>query len=204
MMNVDIYTGGMAQTNSYLLTTDTATILFDAPEGVAQWVENKGVTVTHICLTHQHWDHSHDLSYFQNAELIAFTDYSDELTIQKRFRETYNMPLEVKPYTVNKKVSHEETFSIGGLQFKALHVPGHSTDSIAFYIESENLCVSGDVVMYNSTGRIDLPGGDGSQLKDSIANVLLKLPDTTILCPGHGPSSSVEDEKEKNEYYLVL
>jgi len=203
-MNIDIYTGGMAQTNGYLISTPAANILIDAPEGISEWIKNKQVDVSHILLTHQHWDHSHDVSCFPNASVIAFNDHSEDLILQKRFRETYNMPLNVKPYTVSKKVGHEEVITIDSIEVKALHVPGHSPDSIAFYIPSENVCISGDVVMYHSTGRIDLPGGDGNQLKQSIGEVLLKLPDQTILCPGHGPSSTVADEKAQNEFYLVL
>jgi len=203
-MNIDIYTGGLAQTNGYLITTDTATVLIDAPDGIATWVKNKGITITHLLLTHQHWDHSHDVHHFPEAEIIAFADHSEDLIQQVRFRETYNIPLEVKPYTVTRKVTTAEKFTVGGLETEVLHVPGHSQDSIAFHIVSEKLCISGDVIMFNSVGRVDLPGGDGTQLRNSIENVLLRLPTDTILCPGHGPSSNVGDELEQNAYKSQL
>ena len=150
------------------------------------------------------WDHSHDLSFFPTAELISFSDHSEDLIQQIRFRESHNIPLDVKPYTVTRRVAHQEAFTIAGLSLQVLHVPGHSQDSIAFHFPSESICISGDVVMFHSVGRVDLPGGDGAQLKNSIGNVLLQLPDETTLYPGHGPSSTVAQEKAQNQYQRVL
>jgi len=203
-MKIDIYTGGLAQTNGYLITTDSATILVDAPDGIADWVQNKGAKITHLLLTHQHWDHSHDVHHFPKAEVIAFADASEELIQQVRFRETYNIQLEVKPYKVSRKVTTAEKFTIGGLEIEVLHVPGHSQDSVAFHIATAELCISGDVIMYNSVGRTDLPGGDSAQLRNSIENVLLRLPEDTVLLPGHGPSSKVGEERERNSYKAHL
>ena len=203
-MKLETYTGGLAATNAYLLTTENATILFDAPEGVHAWLQEMGVTISHLILTHQHWDHSYDAAKFKDVEVYAFSEYDKSLTIEDDFNRRYGMGLKVEPFTVNKTIGHNETFSIEGTKFKALHVPGHSPDSLAFYNKEENLCISGDVIMMESTGRVDLPGGDSKQLRDSIEKVLLKLPPETSLFPGHGEDSLVEQEIAYNPYKTYL
>ena len=203
-MDIQTYTGGYAQTNGYLIQTDQATLLFDAPAGIADWVKAQNITVTHLLLTHQHWDHSHDVAYFENAEVIAFDDPSEDLILQQRFRDNYGIPLEVKPYQITKKLKHQEQYTIGSIQLTALHVPGHSPDSLAFHIPDQQICISGDVILYTSTGRTDLPGGDGQQLFHSIDKILFSLPESTRLYTGHGPTSLISEQKKNNEYKLML
>ena len=201
-MNIDIYTGGLAATNGYLVQTETATILFDAPAGIYQWLQDRNIEVSHVVLTHQHWDHSHDVSFFKDAEVYAFADHSEDLILQIRFRENYNMPLDVKPYTVTKKLKDKENFTLGGASFHALHVPGHSPDSLAFFCKEEQMCIGGDVLFQQSCGRVDLPGGDAKQLVHSIEKVLFKLPADTTVFPGHGAETTIEEEKKDNPYKL--
>ena len=104
-MNIDIYTGGLAETNGYLIQTDHATILFDAPAGIYKWLTDREVEVTHLILTHQHWDHSHDTSFFTEAKVIAFADHSEDLILQENFKKRYDIPHDVKPYTVDSSHS---------------------------------------------------------------------------------------------------
>lgn len=199
-MNIDIYTGGLAQTNSYLVQTEKTCILFDAPAGVYEWLKDRDIEVSHVILTHQHWDHSHDLSYFTKAKIFAYADHSEDLILQENFRTRYSLPLEVKPFDIDRKLTHNETFQVGDISLKALHVPGHSPDSLAFFCKEEQMCIGGDVLFAQSCGRVDLPGGDADQLIQSIEKVLFKLPTETTIFPGHGPETSIEEEKQNNPY----
>ncbi|MDB9741250.1 MBL fold metallo-hydrolase [Akkermansiaceae bacterium] len=199
-MNIDIYTGGIAQTNGYLIQTEQTNILFDAPAGVYEWLQERDIEVSHVILTHQHWDHSHDLSFFKEATIVAFADHSEDLILQNNFKKRYDIPLDVKPYVVTQKLAHNELLSVGDLHFKALHVPGHSPDSIAFYNKDEQMCIGGDVLFYQSCGRVDLPGGNAEELVKSIEDVLFTLPPETTIFPGHGPETSIEEEMESNPY----
>ena len=199
-MNIDIYTGGLAETNGYLIQTEHATILFDAPAGIHKWLTDREIEVTHVILTHQHWDHSHDTSFFTDAKVIAFADHSEDLILQENFKKRYDIPLEVKPYTVDQKPKHNQELTIGDISFKVLHVPGHSPDSIAFFCKSEQMCIGGDVLFQNSCGRVDLPGGSPEDLINSIEKTLFKLPADTTVFPGHGPETSIEEEKKNNPY----
>lgn len=201
-MNIEAYTGGYAATNGYLIQSNQTSILIDAPAGIHQWLEEKNVAVSHVILTHQHWDHSHDVSHFPDSEVLAYDDPSEDLILQQRFRQNYGIPLDVKPYTVSRKIEDQEEFSIQDLRFTAFHVPGHSPDSLAFYSEDHKVCFGGDVLMKQSCGRTDLPGGDPQQLINSIEKVLFKLPNETTILSGHGQTTTIGEEKIDNPYQL--
>jgi len=106
-MNIDIYTGGMAETNAYLVEINGNYILFDAPEGVYDWLQARKINVSHLILTHQHWDHSYDVSHFSDAQVIAFDpNPHEEITLIESFKKRYNMPLNIKPFTIDKTLKH--------------------------------------------------------------------------------------------------
>lgn len=86
------------------------------------------------------------------------------------------------------------------MRFKALHVPGHSPGSVAFYFEDEGCVFVGDVLFKGSIGRTDLPKGDYATLIRSIQNRLLPLPDSTVIYSGHGPTTTIAEEKANNPY----
>ena len=89
---------------------------------------------------------------------------------------------------------------VGGLRLKALYTPGHAPGHLAFYLESEGLVLSGDALFAGSVGRTDLFGGDMELLLRSINERLLALPDETRVYPGHGPQTTVGDERRYNPF----
>ncbi len=93
---------------------------------------------------------------------------------------------------------------IGPFQFQLFETPGHSPGSISYYLKESGMVFSGDVLFQNSVGRTDLPGGNQIVLFQSIIDKLLTLPDDTIVCPGHGPVTTIEDEKERNPFLRGL
>lgn len=203
-MEIDIYTGGLAETNGYLVKSGDTCILFDAPEGIYDWLKSRDIKISHLLLTHQHWDHCNDAAYFDDIEIIAFDDYSKELTIEESFKQRYHLSLNIRAFKVDKKLKHEESITIGDITLETLHVPGHSPDSIAFHCKEEQMCIGGDVLFYQSCGRVDLPGSDAEELVNSIENVLFKLPTETTIFPGHGPETSIEEEKNNNPYKSIV
>jgi glyoxylase-like metal-dependent hydrolase (beta-lactamase superfamily II) len=176
-MKLSCFTGGFVQTNGYLLETVGGNVLVDAPEGVADWLVERGVRVDEVLLTHQHYDHVMDVAALRatGARVRAFAGYSRELTL--------------------------ETLARGsGMEFELAHVPGHSMDSVTFYLASAGLVFSGDTLFAGSIGRCDLPGGSMEQLLDGIGAHLLELPDGTRVLPGHGGESTIGREKRENPY----
>jgi hydroxyacylglutathione hydrolase len=90
--------------------------------------------------------------------------------------------------------------AISGLSGSILHTPGHTQGSVCLYLPEKNLLLAGDTLFAGSVGRTDLPGGDGPMLIRSIHNQLLPLPDETLVIPGHGPSTTIGEEREFNPY----
>ncbi len=200
-MKITSYTGGFVQTNGYLLETPGGNILIDAPAGITKWLADKGVRVDAVLLTHQHYDHVEDAAAIREAgaKLHAFTGYSTDLTLETAAR-SWGLPISVTPYEVDHVLDLEKPLKIVGLEFAMSHVPGHSTDSVTFYLADEGIVFSGDTLFASSIGRADLPGGDINQLLDGIAKHLLTLPAETRVLPGHGPGTTIGEETVGNPY----
>ena len=93
-----------------------------------------------------------------------------------------------------------KTMLLGSTTIRFLFVPGHSAGHIALYIESQKLCIAGDVLFRQSIGRTDLPGGNHLQLLQSIVQELFTLPGDTVVYPGHGPETTIDFEKKHNPF----
>jgi hydroxyacylglutathione hydrolase len=89
---------------------------------------------------------------------------------------------------------------LAGMQIDILHTPGHSPGSVSLYVREENVCIAGDTLFAGSIGRTDLPGGDYDTLISSIRQRLLTLPEETAIYPGHGPDTTIGDEKTYNPF----
>jgi hydroxyacylglutathione hydrolase len=87
-----------------------------------------------------------------------------------------------------------------GLSGAILHTPGHTKGSVCLYLPDENLLLAGDTLFAGSVGRTDLPGGDAPTLLRSIRSTLLALPDATVVIPGHGPRTTIGDERATNPF----
>ena len=200
-MKISIYTGGFVQTNGYLIETPDGNLLIDAPNGVSQWLAQKGVRVDDVLLTHQHYDHVEDAAALRanGAKLHAFADYSTDLTLESAAR-GWGLPISITPYQVDRLFAMNEPLKLAGLEIAMAHVPGHSTDSVTFLLRDHELLFSGDTLFAGSIGRADLPGGNMNQLLDGITKHLMILPAITKVYPGHGPSTTIGEEARNNPY----
>ena len=93
--------------------------------------------------------------------------------------------------------------TFGSTTFKVLYVPGHAPGHIAFYCEAAGFCIGGDVLFQRSIGRTDLPGGDFDTLIQSIHNKFFTLPDDTVIHSGHGPNTTIGEEKRANPFCAI-
>ena len=200
-MKLSLYTGGLVQTNAYLIETPDGNLLIDAPEGVAGWLARRGVRVDDVLLTHQHYDHVTDAAAVreQGARLHAFSDYSTDLTLEAAARE-WGMPISVPPFGIDRLFEMTAPLQLAGLEFQLAHVPGHSPDSVTFHLFGHGMVFSGDTLFAGSIGRTDLPGGSTRQLLDGIDRHLMTLPPETKVFPGHGPSTTIGEEAGGNPY----
>ena len=198
-MRITKFTGGMVQTNGYLVETPEGNFLVDAPAGIAEWVEGRGVRVDALYLTHQHYDHVEDVAALRamGVKVFAWADYSKELTLEA-FGSGWGLPA-VEPYKVDELVAEGER-EMFGTKAKVAHVPGHSADSITFYIPEAGVVFAGDALFAGSVGRCDLPGGSFELLLAGIERELLSLPDDTRVFSGHGGKTTIGREKATNGY----
>ena len=90
--------------------------------------------------------------------------------------------------------------SFGGMECRVLETPGHTPGGVSLYFPAEKLVFTGDALFYRSMGRTDFPGGDQATLLRSIKDVLFTLPEDTTVYPGHGPATSIGDERKNNPF----
>jgi len=200
-MKISLYTGGFVQTNGYLIETPDGNLLIDAPEGITDWIAERGVRVDHVLLTHQHYDHVTDAAALRasGAKLHALEEYSKDLTLESAAR-GWGLPISVPPYQVDARFEMGKPLKLAGLEFSLAHIPGHATDSVTFHLVDHGVVFSGDTLFAGSIGRTDLPGGSTTELLDGIAKHLMTLPPETKILPGHGPGTTVGEEAVENPY----
>lgn len=191
--------------NGYLLETAECCLAVDAPQGFARWVQRhlpQGKRLAHLLVTHQHFDHVQDAAQLQEdtgCTVHAAAPYSDALTLGENLRHWGIDP--VAPFRVDAPFAPGcPTLELDGLECRALHIPGHSTDGAAYYFPALQSAYVGDILFAGSIGRTDFPGGSLARLVAGIREHLATLPpDTELLC-GHGPSTSVQEEMLNNPY----
>ncbi|MFO1436726.1 MAG: MBL fold metallo-hydrolase [Verrucomicrobiaceae bacterium] len=202
-VKIETYTGGIAATNGHLLRLPGGTVLVDAPEGVADWLDAAGVKVDALLLTHQHFDHVLDAAKVRSrhgCRVISWAAHSVNLTLERLFGAVTGTSMAVTPFEVDELVEGKSSVEACGVTWRLFHVPGHSPDSVCYLWEEQKLLFGGDVLFRDSIGRTDFPGGSMRQLVEGIQTKLLTLPDDTLVYPGHGPHTSIGVERRENEY----
>ena len=200
---IDVFCGGIFQTNGYLVRQDGRAWVFDAPEGIADWLVEKGVRPEALLLTHQHHDHVLDAGKMQTefaCPVYAHSDPAEELILSKRLELMMGIPCPIDEYTVDERFAGLDSIDLGGLVLGLFHVPGHSPDSVCFLLQGEPILIGGDVLFAGSIGRTDFPNGDHELLLSGIRKKLWPLPDETQVLPGHGPTTTIGEEKATNPF----
>ncbi len=132
-MKISSYTGGMVQTNGYLVESAEGNFLVDAPAGISDWVAEKGVRVDALYLTHQHYDHVEDVAQLRGkgVKVHAWAPYSKDLTLES-YGSSWGLP-EVADFQVDELIT-EGDGNMFGTAVKVSHVPGHSADSLTIHV----------------------------------------------------------------------
>jgi hydroxyacylglutathione hydrolase len=206
-MILEMLTVGPFQENCYVVgdeETGAGAIVDPGDEAarISLAVEQTNLEISQILITHAHIDHvgavaslvdeySCQVLMHAEAEPMLGQLPTQAMMMGLRFGE---VP------TVDRHIEDEEVIELGGLQLRSLYTPGHAPGHIAFYIESEGLLISGDALFAGSVGRVDLPGGSMEVLMRSIEERLLTLPDETRVYPGHGPETTVGNERVHNPF----
>jgi len=201
-------TCGALETNAYLvgLNANKGVILLDAPQGcfdiVGTVLKKTGRRLEAVLVTHSHFDHILDIGYFAEDDIpiYAHSASQDEIANPQTFDMLGGYVDEYPRGRVSVLLAEGARVSVAGLEIEVLGVPGHTPDSLAYYIPGHSICFVGDLIFRDSVGRTDLPGGDFDQLAESIQTKIYSLDDSTIIYPGHGPSTRVGSEKRSNPF----
>lgn len=202
-ISMSMFTGGIAQTNGYLLDLPGGTLLVDAPEGVAAWLKKQGARVDALLLTHQHFDHVLDAAAVareHSCPIYAWSHYSQDLTLEKLFGAVTGSAYSVPAFTVTHALEGQVKTQVAGQDIQLFHVPGHSPDSVCFYFADLAMLLGGDVLFLDGVGRTDFPGGSFQLLGSGIETHLWPLPDQTVVYPGHGDETTIGREREENPF----
>ena len=191
--------------NCYLvIDTESREAIYIDPGAEADLLINKivdqNLNLKFIINTHGHVDHTAEVSRVINHFKVPFYFHKGDLSLLDNLKEQgsfFGLNVQEIP-SITDFVEDGDSFQFGNLTTSILHTPGHSPGGIS--IKIDNSVFSGDTLFMNSIGRTDLPGGDFSQLINSIKTKLLTLDDSTIVYPGHGPATTIGRERENNPF----
>jgi hydroxyacylglutathione hydrolase len=197
---------GMIQTNCYIAGCEETKegVVIDPgghPERILTEIERQGLTVKYILNTHAHFDHTD-----ANGAIVAAT--GAPLAIHPKERSLlqdsggaalFGLRADPSP-PPDMALNDGDELKVGTLCFQVLHTPGHTPGHVCFYEPTEGVLFDGDVLFHQGVGRTDLPGGSWQQLMDSIQHVLYALPDETVIYSGHGPVTTLGQEKQVNPW----
>jgi hydroxyacylglutathione hydrolase len=197
---------GPLQVNCYILAdekTKEAVVIDpgDDAQDILGIVRKKGLTVKYIVNTHAHFDHvgaNGELKAAAGGEILLHEADAALLGSTSGLARTFGMNAPASP-KADRYLKHGDVITAGEVSLAVLHVPGHSPGGIC--LVEQGMVFTGDALFAGSIGRTDLPGGNSPMaLINAIKANLLTLPDDTKVFPGHGPESTIGEEKRENPY----
>jgi len=174
-------------------------------EELKKFIEENSLRVIKLINTHCHVDHCLGNNYVKNTFNVPLVLQETEEQVLKSvaaYAPAYGFD-KYEEAEVDEYIDHGDIIKFGDSGLLVLSVPGHSPGHIALVNQEQNICISGDVLFRESIGRTDLPGGNFDTLIESIHSQLFNLPDETIVYSGHGPTTTIGEEKLVNPFCKV-
>jgi hydroxyacylglutathione hydrolase len=200
---------GPAMTNSYLVAESVhqqAVVIDPAWNGdlILDEAKKRGWEITQLWLTHGHFDHFGGVAQIVNGstQTIEVALHAADLPLWKAHggASLFGFPSFDPGPEPTIILTDGMLLNLGDFTFKVCHTPGHSLGHVIYRMDQEKLVFSGDLIFMQSVGRTDLPGGDWETLLQSIQDHILSLPDEYRLLPGHGPETTVGQERRLNPF----
>ncbi len=206
-LDVAMFTVGMVQENCFMVRRqgNERALLVDPGEEaprLLQAIEDAGVTLDAILLTHTHFDHVGAVAPVARATGAPVYCPVLEVPVLQDVMAFVPWP-GFGPYESwdpEHTVAGGETLELAGLELDVVFTPGHSPGHVTYAVRGEGALFSGDVLFQGSVGRIDLPGGDGPTLMRSIAALLERFDDDTVVHPGHMGITTLGHERATNPF----
>ncbi len=212
MLEIVPFTLGPVQTNAYLVAdsnTKEAAVIDPAWDGltILETARKHGWRIGHLWYTHAHFDHIGGAAEIADAlnplPLTALHPNDHVLWRAGGGGAAFGFDIDPGPEpTID--FEHKMTMKLGSVEFEIRFTPGHTLGHCILYVPSASTCFCGDLIFAGSVGRTDLPGGDWHSLERSIREQVFTLPDDTRLLPGHGPATTVAQEKRSNPFVNIL
>lgn len=208
-MLLDIVNSGPLEVNTYILKDEISkeAVVIDVGGdfvNIYNSLDREGYNIKYILNTHGHFDHilGEGIISVKYPDIPVYMSKDDISHLEKLNSELamWGYDIEAQPPKITDYIDENSNLFIGQNKIKILKTPGHSKGSLSFYIEKANSVFTGDALFYRSIGRTDFYDGDYNTLITSIKTKILTLPDNTTVYPGHGPKTSVIDEKNYNSY----
>jgi len=208
-MQIQTLVLGPFQTNCYILrpsenTTDC--LIIDtglSSDNLIDHLTQNNLNPIAIILTHGHADHTAAipalLKKFPKLEVYIHELDAELLTDpQTNLSTMAGITLNLQP--PDHTLTHNQTLNIAGIQLNVIHTPGHTPGGISLYCPEQNILFSGDTLFESSIGRTDFPGSSFDDLINAVKTKLFTLPDNTVVYPGHGPATTIAQEKKFNPF----
>jgi len=210
-MTIKTFTFNPFQENTYLIYDETneavlidAGCIFDAEkQSLKKYIEDNKLTLIRVINTHLHLDHQFGNKFvYRTFGLKPEACEADEFLLENVNAQarSFGFKIDEEAQTLGGYIIENQEIIFGNTKLIVLQVPGHSPGSLAFYNVKEGVVFTGDALFQGSIGRTDLAGGDYATLIKSITTKLLILPDSTVVYSGHGPSTTIGNEKKNNPY----
>ena len=209
-MKIDYLILGGYQTNCYVLRKDDSAkdcLIIDPGLEAAELIEfldEQKLNPVVAVLTHGHIDHIAGLTvlrnqfpeikvYIHNLDAEMLTDPNINLSAMSGM--TFITDAE------DVSLKNRDIIDLAGMKLRVLHTPGHTPGGISLYSKEAGVVFVGDTLFADSIGRTDFPGGNMSQLLNSVREKLFTLPEETEVYPGHGPATTIATEKAHNPFF---
>ena len=168
------------------------------------YISDHELTVKHLLNTHLHLDHIFGNPFVKQEYGVGpSANKADEFWLEEAPKQSrlFGFELKEQPIPIDTYLYDGDVVTFGNNQLDVIHVPGHSPGSLVYYNKKENCMFSGDVLFQGSIGRADLTGGNFDELIEHICSRLFTLPNQTIVYSGHGPSTTIGNEKKNNPFF---
>jgi hydroxyacylglutathione hydrolase len=210
MLKIKAFTFSPIQENTYLLYNEFNNCIiidpgcyFDAEkEQMAGFIQQNRLQPKMLLNTHCHLDHVFGNKFVAETYGLTLHLHPKEQTVLEFAPASglmWNMPFDSYTGTFNF-LNERDIIKLDNDALEVIEAPGHSPGHVCFYCKTQNFLIGGDVLFNRSIGRTDLPGGNHQTLLNSIRQKLFVLPDETIVYSGHGPATTIGEEKAENTY----
>ena len=211
MIRIKKFTFNPFEENTYVLYDKSGDCIIIDPgcfdkneeQQLLQFIESNELSPSKLLNTHAHLDHVFGNKFVCDTFQPDHYAYKSEIDMWKLAHTSsklYDLPYNESPRP-NCIIAEEDILNLGDDNLEVIFVPGHSPDHIVLLNKKDKWLIGGDVLFKQSIGRTDLPGGDHKQLIDNIKKKLFCLDDDIIVYPGHGPETTIGEEKRSNPFF---